>query len=119
MLNLFQNEVIQFDHVRVLFKRYQLMARLDEHNVRAFFPNLFEVPSMQTMRFLPFIPWLHWLGMASKGGEELSVGSVLAAGCLAYGENMKLFMKRHMRTRHLLLCSLPETLGSSAIKERT
>jgi hypothetical protein len=34
MLNLFQDEVVQFDHVCVLFKRHQLAVQLERTNVR-------------------------------------------------------------------------------------
>ena len=79
------------------FQRHQLAVRSDGPNVLAFSPNWFAVPSMQTMRFLLFIPWVHCLGLASKGDEWSLVGTVLAVGCLAYRENMKLFIKRHIR----------------------
>lgn len=85
VLDFFQDEVVQFNHIHVLFKWHQLVVWSDGPNVLAFSLNWFAVLSMQTMRFLLFIPWVH---LASKRDEQSLVGTVLTVGCLAYCENM-------------------------------
>ena len=85
---------------------------------RTFFPNWFEVPSMQTTRFRLFGPWVHGFG-ASERSEWSSMGTPLVVLYLAYHITIKVFMKRHMRTRYSPLCSLPESLWFSSIKEKT
>jgi hypothetical protein len=47
------------------------------------------------------------------------MGTPLAVPCLAYRENVRSFVEGDMWVRYSPLCSLPETLGSSAIEERT
>ena len=117
MFFLLQDEVVQFNHICVLFD-YTYDCNWTAQKNTHLLSNWFAVPSMQTMRFRLFGPWVHGFG-ASERGEWSSMGIPLAVLYLAYRAIIKPFIKRHMRARYSPLCSLPESLWFSAIKEKT
>lgn len=99
-VNLLQDEVIQFNNIRVLLKGISKQCRRTNSQTYTFSPNWFEVPSMQTTRFLPFVLRQHGLGSAPK---------LSSTGCLVR-ENQAQLRKIVPAARFygLRRCSIPK-----------